>query len=60
MRVIKAGILDDTEIINNTKPGAELFAPETVKWVGPLESAGQIDAMPPAWTAEKDGSKEDP
>ena len=48
MRVIKAGILDDAEIINNTKPGAELFAPETVKWVGPLESAGQIDAMPPA------------
>lgn len=25
MRIIKAGILDDVNIINNTKPGAELF-----------------------------------
>jgi hypothetical protein len=46
MRVIKAGILDDVEIINNTKPGAELFAPERVKWVAPLDGA-QLDAMPP-------------
>jgi hypothetical protein len=47
MRVIKAGILDDLNIINNTKPGAELFAPERVKWVTPLDGA-QLDAMPPA------------
>ena len=31
MRIIKAGILDDVNVINNTKPGAELFAPERVK-----------------------------
>jgi hypothetical protein len=47
MRVIKAGILDDVDIINNTKPGAELFAPKRVKWVASLDGA-QLDAMPPA------------
>lgn len=48
MRVIKAGILDDVNIINNTKPGAELFAPERIKWVPSQEGAGQLDAMPPS------------
>ena len=47
MRIIKAGILDDVNIINNTKPGAELFAPKRVEWVAPLDGA-QLDAMPPA------------
>lgn len=48
MRIIKAGILDDVNIINSNKPGAELFAPERVSWVAGLEGAGQVDAMPPA------------
>jgi len=48
MRIIKAGVLDDVNIINNTKPGAELFAPERVKWVPALDGAGQLDAMPPS------------
>ena len=47
MRVIKAGILDDVNIINDTKPGAELFTPGRVKWVAALDGA-QLDAMPPA------------
>ena len=47
MRIIKAGILDDVNIINSAKPGAELFAPERVTWVAPLDGA-QLDAMPPA------------
>jgi hypothetical protein len=61
MKIIKAGILDDgmfpqsilpamliqsVNIINNTKPGAELFAPERVKWVAALDGAGQVDTMP--------------
>jgi hypothetical protein len=33
-------------VINNTKPGAELFAPERIKWVAALQDAGQVDAMP--------------
>ena len=48
MRIIKAGILDDAELLNSTKPGAELFAPERMKWVTPLDGAGQMDAMPPS------------
>jgi hypothetical protein len=30
MRIIKAGILDDVNVINNTKPGAELFVSSPV------------------------------
>ncbi len=48
MRIIKAGILDDVNIINNTKPGAELFAPERIKWVAGLDGSAEMDAMPPA------------
>ena len=62
MRIIKAGILDDgacidldmlscadsktVNIINSTKPGAELYAPERIKWVAALDGAGQMNAMP--------------
>lgn len=48
MRLIKAGILDDVNVINGIKPGAELFAPERISWVAALEGAGQLDSMPPA------------
>jgi len=47
MRIVKAGILDDVNVINNTKPGAELYAPERVQWVSALEGANQVDSMPP-------------
>jgi len=47
MRVIKAGILDDVNVINNIKPGAELYVPERIQWVSALEGAGQLDGMPP-------------
>jgi len=48
MRIIKAGVLDDVDILHSTKPGAELFAPERIKWVSQMDEAGQLDAMPPA------------
>lgn len=48
MRIIKAGILDDVNIINSIKPGAELYAPERIKWVSEVSGAGQLDGMPPA------------
>ena len=38
--------IDQVSVINSIKPGAELFAPERVKWVAALDGAGQIDAMP--------------
>jgi hypothetical protein len=46
MRVIKAGVLDDASVINEHKPGAELFVPERIAWVRELEDAKQVDAMP--------------
>lgn len=48
MRIIKAGILDDVNVINSIKPGAELFAPERIAWVPAVEGAGQVDTMPPS------------
>lgn len=48
MRIVKAGILDDVNLINNAKPSAELFAPERIKWVAPIDGAGQVEAMPPS------------
>ncbi|KAK5075791.1 hypothetical protein LTR24_009882 [Lithohypha guttulata] len=47
MMIVKAGILDDVNVINSTKPGAELYAPGRVQWVAALEGANQVDAMPP-------------
>lgn len=46
MRIIKAGILDDINVINSIKPGAELYAPERIKWVGAVAEANQLDGMP--------------
>lgn len=46
MRIIKTGVLDDVNIINNTKPGAELFAPERIAWIPATEGANQVSAMP--------------
>ncbi|KAK5198528.1 hypothetical protein LTR92_000999 [Exophiala xenobiotica] len=46
MRIIKAGVLDDVNVINSSKPGAELFAPERITWVEGIEGAGQVEAMP--------------
>ena len=49
MRIIKAGVLDDVNVINSTVPQSELFAPERISWVKPVAGEeGQIKAMPPA------------
>ena len=48
MRIVKAGILDDVNVINNIVPGAELYAPERVKWVSALSDSNQLDGMPPS------------
>lgn len=46
MRIIKAGTLDDLNVINSIKPQKELFAPERVKWVSEVAGADQVEAMP--------------
>ena len=43
MRIVKAGILDDINVLNSVKPGAELFAPERVSWVAAVAGEeGQV------------------
>lgn len=45
MRIIKAGVMDDVDLINNTKPGAELYASERIRWVAAVEGANQMDGV---------------
>ena len=44
-KVIKAGVLDDVNVVNNTKPMAELYAPERIKWVAAVHESKQVPAM---------------
>ncbi|KAF1911486.1 Mss4-like protein [Ampelomyces quisqualis] len=44
-RIIKAGTLDDTSILDNFKADAELYANTRPKWVGAQSGAAQKDGM---------------
>jgi hypothetical protein len=44
-KVIKAGIMDDLNLQNASKPVAELFAPERAAWQPAMGGAAQKDAM---------------
>ncbi|CAO2655545.1 Nn.00g043480.m01.CDS01 [Neocucurbitaria sp. VM-36] len=44
-RIVKAGTLDDTSILDNFKADAELYTPHRPKWVGSQEGAAQKEAM---------------
>ncbi|KAJ5385358.1 hypothetical protein N7517_003269, partial [Penicillium concentricum] len=45
--VVRAGIFDDVEMLNEGKPQVEVFAKRRVKWVCPVEGATQVDGMLP-------------
>lgn len=45
--VVRAGIFDVIEVLNQYKPEAELYATERVSWVSPVEGAAQITGMMP-------------
>lgn len=45
--ILRGGIFDDIEILNQHKPAAELFVNGRVSWICPLEGAGQLSGMPP-------------
>jgi len=45
-KIIKVGVMDDAEVLNDGKPMVELFAPERVNWVSEIGGAAQKDAMP--------------
>jgi len=45
-KVVKAGVLDDHEALNDAKPALELFHPTRVNWVPETQGADQVKAMP--------------
>ncbi|KAJ5162828.1 uncharacterized protein N7500_004658 [Penicillium coprophilum] len=49
--VVRAGIFDDLEILNEQKPQVEIYAERRVKWVCPIEGAAQVDGMLPVPSA---------
>ncbi|CBY00410.1 hypothetical protein IAQ61_011339 [Plenodomus lingam] len=44
-RIIKAGTLDDTSVVDNMTVNAELYAPLRPKWIAAQEGAAQNKAM---------------
>lgn len=46
--IIKAGVLDDPNFQSGNVPEIELFAPQRVAWIPPIQGAAQLDGMPPA------------
>ncbi|KAJ5587204.1 uncharacterized protein N7459_002969 [Penicillium hispanicum] len=45
--IIRAGIFDDIEMLNERKPAAELYTERRLKWVSPIEGAAQFSGMLP-------------
>lgn len=45
-RIIKVGVMDDVDALDQAQPAVELYAPERVSWVGAVAGAGQKKAMP--------------
>lgn len=45
--IVRAGIFDDMELLNEHKPQAELYVGGRAKWVCSIEGAGQFPAMAP-------------
>ncbi|KAK5133512.1 hypothetical protein LTR08_007649 [Meristemomyces frigidus] len=45
-KVVKVGVMDDVEAMNNAKPAIELYAPARVSWVSGVEGADQLKSMP--------------
>jgi hypothetical protein len=44
---IRAGIIDDQELLHRTAPGVEIFTAQRLKWIMPLEGCGQFEGMLP-------------
>lgn len=45
-RVLKVGILDGLDALNDAKPEVELYAPERVSWLPAQAGAAQFKGMP--------------
>lgn len=47
LTVVRAGIFDDIQMLNELKPEVELYTDRRVKWVTPIEGAEQFSGMVP-------------
>ena len=45
-KVIKVGVMDDVNALDDAKPAIELYAPERVSWVSAISGADQKKDMP--------------
>ncbi|KAJ5184559.1 hypothetical protein N7491_007574 [Penicillium cf. griseofulvum] len=45
--VVRAGIFDDVEIMNEREPAVEIYTERRVKWICPVEGAAQVNGMLP-------------
>ncbi|GFF56473.1 glutathione-dependent formaldehyde-activating enzyme [Aspergillus udagawae] len=45
--VLRAGIFDDIEVLNQRRPEAEIFTSGRVSWMSPIEGTGQFVGMVP-------------
>ncbi|KAJ5698741.1 hypothetical protein N7462_000746 [Penicillium macrosclerotiorum] len=43
--IVRAGIFDDSEMLNKQKPVAELFTERRLDWTAPIEGAAQVCGM---------------
>lgn len=45
--IVRAGIFDDIQLLNERKPEAEIYTERRLKWVNPIEGADQFSGMLP-------------
>lgn len=43
--VVRAGIIDDVQILNDLKPDLEIYTDRRLEWIGPREGAAQFSGM---------------
>lgn len=43
--IVRAGIFDDTEILDEGRPAVEIYTESRLKWLSPVEGAGQFIGM---------------
>jgi hypothetical protein len=47
LTVVRAGIFDDTRVLNEQKPEVEIYTSRRLTWTNPVEGADQLDGMLP-------------
>lgn len=45
-KIVKVGVMDNADALEQVKPAIELYAPERISWVGKVGGASQLTDMP--------------